>query len=86
MSDMKPLSVYVLFAIDADKTYIKMNTDGCLSIFDDELSAENAKKRCPGTDFAQVNYYTEKQLEQLKARLDELEVSAAKADTAGGVL
>jgi hypothetical protein len=76
MSNMKPLSVYVLFATDADKKYIKINGDGCLAIFDDELSAETAKKKFPGTDFVQANYYTEKQVEHLKARVSELEASA----------
>jgi hypothetical protein len=73
MSDMKPLCAYVLFATDAEKKYIKINGDGCLSIFDDELSAKAAKKKCHGTDFVKVNYYTEKQVKQLKARVAELE-------------
>jgi len=72
MSTLKPLSVYVLFSTDTDDRYIKVNTDGCLAIFEDELSAETAKKRCPGADFKPVNYYTEKQLEQLKVRVAEL--------------
>jgi hypothetical protein len=73
MSDIKPLCAYVLFATDSDKEYIKINGDGCLAIFDDELSAKNAKKRCPHTDFKRVSYYTEKQVDQLKARVDALE-------------
>jgi hypothetical protein len=74
--DIKPLSAYVLFATDADQAYIKINDDGCLAIFEDELSAKTAKKKCPGTDFVQVNYYTEKQVEQLKTRVAELEAHA----------
>jgi hypothetical protein len=72
VSDMKPLCVYVLFSDDIEKKYIQIFGNGCLSFFDDELSAETAKKKFPGTDFVQANYYTERQVEQLKARVAEL--------------
>jgi hypothetical protein len=75
MSDMKPLCAYVLFATTADKKYIKIDNDGCLAIFEDKISAKTAKKLSPGSDFVKVNYYTEKQVEQLKARVTELEAS-----------
>jgi hypothetical protein len=76
MSDLKPLPVYVLHATDADKAYIKIYKDGCLGIFDDEISAKTAKRRYPGTDVTPVNYYTEKQVAQLKERIVELEARA----------
>jgi hypothetical protein len=72
MNDMKPLSVYVLVATNADQKYIMIDADGCLAIFDNDIYAQIAKKRCPGAELLQANFYTEKQVEQLKARVAEL--------------
>jgi hypothetical protein len=77
VSMLDPLRVYVLFDAGADQQYIKMDDAGCLAIYDDELFAETAKKRCPESDFKPVNYYTEKQVDKLQARVAELEAASA---------
>ncbi len=70
MSNTKPLDVYVLFAADAK--YIKIAEDGCLAIFEDEASAKIAKRSSPGSDYKHVNYYSQKQVDQLQSERDEL--------------
>lgn len=83
MSD-NPLDVYVLHATDMEQKFIKVADDGCLAIFDDEASAKRAKRRNPDTDYKQVNYYSQRQVDHMQDRIAELEAELQAARAQGG--